>query len=140
MWALDHKEGWAPKNWCFWTVALERTLEDSKEIKPVNPKGNQPWIFIERTDAEAPILWPPDVTSQLIGKDPHDGKGWGKEEKGTIKDEMLWWYHRFSGHEFELTPWDGEAQGRLECCSPWGGKDSDMTHGLNNNDSRLGKA
>ena len=84
-----------------WRVLL-RT--DSKEIKPVNPKGNQHWIFIERTDAEAPILWPPDMMSRLIGKDPYAGKGWGKEEKGAIKDEMLWWYHWFNGHEFELTP------------------------------------
>ena len=84
-----------------WRVLL-RT--DSKEIKPVNPKGNQHWICIERTDAEAPILWPPDMMSWLIGKDPHAGKGWGKEEKGAIKDEMLWWYHWLNRHEFKLTP------------------------------------
>ena len=93
MWELDHKEGWAPKNWCFQTVVLEKTLEsslDRKEIKPVNPKGNQPWIFIGRTDTEveAPILWPPDVKSQLIGKNPDAGKEWGQEEKGD--DRMRW--------------------------------------------------
>ena len=93
MWELDHKESWAPKNWCFWTVVLEKTLEsplDCKEIKPVNPKGNQSWIFIGKTDAEAetPILWPPDVKNRLIGKDPDVGKDWRQEEKGTPEDEM----------------------------------------------------
>ena len=92
MWELDHKEGWAPKNWCFPTVVLEKTLEsplNNKEIKPVNPKGNQPWIFIGRVDAEAPILWPPDVKSQLTGKDPDAGKDWRQEEKGMTEDEMV---------------------------------------------------
>ena len=97
MWELDHKEGWAPKNWCFWTVVLEKTLEsplDSKEIKPVNPKGNQPWIFTGRTNAEAEalILWPSDVKNWLTGKDPDPGKDWGKEEKGATKDEMVGWH------------------------------------------------
>ena len=106
MWELDHKEGWAPKNWCFWTAVLEKTLEsplDGEEIKPVNPKGNQPWIVIVRTDAEveAPILWPPDAKSQLIGKDPDAGKDWGQEEKGTTEDEMVGWHHWLNGHEFE---------------------------------------
>ena len=106
MWELDHKENWAPKNWCFWNVVLEKTLEsplDCKEIQPVNPKGNQSWIFFGRTDAEAKvlILWPPDGKSQLIGKDPDAGKDWGKEEKGTTEDEMVGWHHQIDGHEFE---------------------------------------
>ena len=94
LWELDHKESWVLKNWCIWTVVLENSLQsalDCKEIKPVNPKGNQPWIFIGRTDSEAetPILWPPEVKSWLIGKDPDAGKDWGQEEKGTTEDEML---------------------------------------------------
>ena len=106
MWELDHKEGWAPMNWCFWTVVLEKTLEnplDCKETQPVNPKGNQSWIFIERTDAKAetPILWPPDMKNQPIGKDPDAGKDWGQEEKGTTDDEMIEWHHWHDGHEFE---------------------------------------
>ena len=114
MWELDYKEGWAPKNWCFWTVVLEKTLEsplDCKEIKQVNPKGNQPWILIGRTDAEgeAPILWPPDVKSWLIGKDPDAGKVW-KQEKGTTEDEMVGWHHRLNGHEIEQAPADCEGQ------------------------------
>ena len=99
MWELDHKESWAPKNRCFWTVVLEKTLEsplDCKEIKSVNPKGNQPWILIERTDAEAPIVWPPDAKSWLVRKDPDAGEDWGKEEKGV---EMIWWHYRLSAHE-----------------------------------------
>ena len=95
MWELDYKEGWAPKNWCFWTVVLEKTLEnplDFKEIQPVNPKGNQSWIFIGRADAEAeiPILWPPDVKNWLLGKDPHAGKDWRQEEKGTAEEKDDW--------------------------------------------------
>ena len=138
MWELDHKGGWALKNWCFWTVVLEKTLEsplDSKEIKPVSPKGHQPWISIGRTDVEAetPILWPPDAKSQLIGKDPDAGKdgGWGK--KGMTEDEMVGWHHRLNGREFEQTPGDGGGQGSLSCCSPWGCKESDMTERVNNN-------
>ena len=105
-WELDHKESWAPKNWFFRTVVLEKTLEsplDSKEIHPVNPKGNQSWIFIGRTDAEAeiPVLWPSDVKNLLIWKDPDAGKNWRQEEKGTIEDEIVGWHHRFNGHEFE---------------------------------------
>ena len=105
-WELDHKESWVPKNWCFWTVVLEKTLEsllDCKEIQPVHPKGYQPWMFIGRTDAEAetPILWPPDVKSWLIDKDPDAGKDWGWEEKGTTEDEMVGWHHRLDGHKFE---------------------------------------
>ena len=105
MWELDCEESWAPKNWCFWTVGLEKTLEspwNSREIKPVNPKGNQPWIVIGTidADAEAPIHWPPDVKSQVIGKDPDAGKDWGQEEKGTTEDEMVGWHHQLNGHEF----------------------------------------
>ena len=103
MWELDHKEGWAPKNWCFWTVVLEKTLEsplDCKEIQPVHPKGNQSWIFIGRTEAEAPILWPPDVKSWLIRKDPDAGKDLG-QKKGKTEDEMVGWHHWLNGHEFE---------------------------------------
>ena len=108
MWELDHKEGLALKNWCFWTVVLKKTLEsplDRKEIKPVNPKGNQPWIFIGRTDAEAeaPIFWPPDAKIWLLGKDPDARKNWGQEEKGATEDEMVRWHHQFNGHKFEQT-------------------------------------
>ena len=124
MWELDHNKGWAPKNWCFWTVVLEKTLEsplDWKEIKPVNPKGNKPWIFIGRTDAEteAPISWPSDVKSQLTGKDPDAGKDWGQEEKGTTEDEMVGCHHWLNGHEFEQTLGNSEEQGSLVCCRPW---------------------
>ena len=106
MWELDYKESWAPKNWCFWTVVLEKTLEsplDCKEIQPVHPKGNRSWIFIGRTDAEAetPILWLLDVKSWLIWKDPDSGKDWRQEEKGLTEDEMVGWHHRLNGHEFE---------------------------------------
>ena len=109
MWELDYKESWAPKNWCFWTVVLEKTLEsplDCKEIQPVHPKGDQSWVFTGRTDVEAetPILWPPDVKSWLIWKDLDAGKDWGKEEKGTTEDEMVGCYHRLNGHEFGWTP------------------------------------
>ena len=136
-WKLDHKEGWMSKNWCFQTVVLEKTLEsslDSKEIKPVNPKGNQPWIFIVRTDAktEAPILWPPDAKSQLTGKDLNPGKDWRQEEKGTTEDKMVGWHHRVNGYEFEHSPGDCEGQGSLVCCSLWGRKESDTTEWLNN--------
>ena len=102
---LDYKESWAPKNWCFWTVVLEKTLEsplDGKEIQPVHPKGNQSWVFIGRTDAEAetPILWPPNAKSWLICKDPDAGKDWRHEEKGMTEDEMVGWHHQLNGHEF----------------------------------------
>ena len=126
MWELDHKEGWAPKNWCFQTVVLEKTVEsplDCKEIKPINPKGNQLWIFVGQTDteAEAPILWPPDGENCLIWKDPDAGKDW-RQEKETTEDEMAGWHHRLNGHEFEQTPGDSGGQGSLVCCSPWGCK------------------
>ena len=106
MWELDYKENWALENWCFWTVVLEKTLEsdvDSKEVQPVNPKGNQSWIFIGRTDAEAetPILWQPDVKSWLIWKDSDAGKDWKWEEKGMTEDEMVGWHHRVNEHKFE---------------------------------------
>ena len=104
MWKLDYKEGWVPKNWCFWTVVLEKTLEsplDCKEMQPVHPKGDQSWVFIGRTDieAETPILWPPDVKSWLIWKDPDVGKDWRQEKKGMTEDEMVGWHHRLNGHE-----------------------------------------
>ena len=130
MWKLDQKEGWAAKNWHFQIVVLEKTLAsplDNKEIKPVNPKGNQHWIFMGRSDAKAPVLWPPDVKSQLIGKDPDAGKDWGQEEKGMTEDEMVGWHHWLNGQEFEQTQGDSEGQGGLACCSPWDHKDSDMT-------------
>ena len=136
MWELNHKESWAPKNWCFWTVVLEKTLEsplDCKEIKPVNPKENQSWIFIRRTDTEVetPILWTPEVKNRLTGKDSDPGKGWRQEEKGTTEDEMVGWHHWLYGHEFEQPLGVGDGQGSLVCCSPWGCKELDMTEWLN---------
>ena len=104
MWELDYKESWALKNWFFWTAVLENTLEsplDCKEIQLVHPKGNQSWIFIRRTDAEAPVLWPPDAKNWLIGKDPDAGKDWRQEENGRTEDEMAGWHHPLDGHEFE---------------------------------------
>ena len=132
MWELDYKESWAPKNWCLWTVELDKTLEsplDCKEIQPVYPKVNQFWIFIGRTDAEAEtsILWPPDVKSWLIWKDSDAGKDWGQEEKGTTEDEMVGWHHWLDGHGFEQAPGAGNGQGGLACCSPWGHKELDTT-------------
>ena len=136
IWELGHEERWALKNWCFWTGLLEKTLEspmDFKEIKPVHPKGNQFWIFIGRTDpqAETPILWPLDVKSQLIRKDPDAGGDWKQEEKGTTEDEMVGWHHRLNAHEFEQAPEDGEGQGSLACCSSWSCKESDTAEQLN---------
>ena len=136
IWELDHKKGWAPKNWCFQIVVLQKILEspmDCKEIQPVNSKGNQHRIFIGRTDAEAPILWPPDAKCQLIVKDPDAGKDRWQKEKATAEDEMVGWSHWLKGHKFEQTPGDGEGQGSLACCSPWGHKELDMTEQLNNN-------
>ena len=135
MWELDYKESWAPKNWCFWTVVLETTLEsplDCKEIPLVHLKGNQSWIFIGRTDAEAkaPILWPPEAKNWLTGKDPDNGKDWRQEEKGMAEDEMVGWHHRFDGYEFEQAPGVGDGQQGLVCCSPWGHKQSDTTEWL----------
>ena len=134
---LDHKESWALKNWCFWTVVLEKTLEsplDCKEIKLVNPKGNQSWIFIGRTDTEAPILWPPDGKNWLIGKDPDAGKDWRQDEKRMTEDEMVGWHHQLDGHEFEQTLGSGDGQENLAWCSPWCHKELDTTEWLNGNE------
>ena len=138
MWELDCKESWALKNWCFWTVVLEKALESSlgcKKMKLVNPEGNQSWIFIRRTDAEveAPILGPPYVKKWLIGKDPDAGKDWRQEEKRMPEDEMIGWHHWLNGHEFGQTQGDGEGLASLACCSPWGQKELDTTEWLNNN-------
>ena len=137
---LDHQEGWVLKNWCFWAVLLE-TLEsplDSKEIKPVNPKGNQPWIYIGRADAEAeaPILWPLDVKNQLIGKDPDAGKDWRQEEKGTKEDEMVGWHERFNRHslrKFQEIVKDRESW----CAAVHGVARSRTWHRLNSNKALL---
>ena len=125
MWELGYKESWALKNWCFWTVVLEKILEgplDCKEVQPVHPIGNQSWIFTGRTDAKAetPILWPPNGKSWLIGKHPDAGKDWSWEEKGPTEDEMVGWHHWLDGHEFEQALGVGDEQGSLACCSPWG--------------------
>jgi len=135
MWELNHKESLVLKNWCFF-VMLDKTLEsplDGKEIKPVNPKGNQSWVVIGRTDAEAEtlILWPSDIKNWLLGKDSDAGKDWRQEEKGMIENEMVGWYHQLNGHEFEKTLGVGDGYGSLACCSPWGCKESDTTEWLN---------
>ena len=135
MWELDYKESWPPKNWCFRTIVLEKTLEsplDCMEIQPVNPKGNQSLIIIGRTDAEAeiPILWPPDAKNWFIGKDSDVGKDW-RQEKGPKEDKVVGWHHRLDGHEFEQAPGAGGGQGSLACCSSWGRKESDTTERLN---------
>ena len=132
IWELDHKESWAPKNWCFWTVVLEKTLEsplDCKEIQPVHPKGDQSWVFIGGTDVETetPILWPPDAKNWLTGKNPDAGKDWRQEEKGMTEDEMVVWHHRVDGHEFEQVPGVGDGQGSQACCSLCGPKELDTT-------------
>ena len=142
MWELDHKESWALKNWCFRTMVLEKTHEslfDYMEIKPVNPKRNQPWIFIGRTDAEAeaPILWPPDSKIWLTGKDPDAGKDWRREEKETTEDETVRWHHRLNEHEFDQTLGHSWRTESLACCSIWGCKESDMTEWLNNKKRRI---
>ena len=136
MWELDCEESWALKNWCFWTVVLEKTLEsslDCKEIQPVNPfKGDQSWVFFGRNDAKAetPVLWPPHVKRWLIGKDPDSGRDWGQEKKGMTEDEMARWHHRL-GHEFESPPGVGDGQGGLVSCNSWGCKELDTTEQLN---------
>ena len=140
MWELDYKESWAPKNWCFWTTVLEKTLEgplDCKEIQSVHPKGNQSWIFTGRTaaEAEAPIFWPPDAKNWLTGKDPNAGKDWRHEEKGTTEDEMVGWLRQLGGQEFEQVLGVGHGQGSLACCSPWSCKQWDLTELLNWTDS-----
>ena len=130
MWELDYKESWQLKNWCFWTVVLEKTLEsplDCKEIQPVHPKGKQSWVFFGRTDGEAPILWPPDAKNWLLGKDPNAGKDRRQEEKGTSEDEIVEWHHWLYGHEFEQAPGVVDGQGSLACCSLWVCKELDMT-------------
>ena len=136
MWDLDYEEGWVLKNWCFWTVVLEKTLEsplDCKEIQLVHPKGDQPWDFFGRNDAKAEtlILWLPHAKSWLIGKDSDAGKGWGQEEKGTTEDEMAGRHHWLDGGESEWTLGVGDGQEGLECCDSWGHKESDMTERLN---------
>ena len=132
MWELDYKEGWALKNWCFQVVVLEKTLEspwDGKEIKPVHPKRNEPWIFIGRTDAEVPIFWwgfnpshPNLMRRLLIGRDPDAGKDWRQEEKGATEDEMFGWHHQLNRHEYEQTLGDSDGQGSLAWCSPCAAK------------------
>ena len=130
-------ESWTiKKNWCFWTVVLEKTLESPlgcKEIQPVHPKGDQSWVFIGRTgvEAETPIFWSSDAKSWLIGKDPDAGKDWGQEEKETTEDEMVGWHHRLNGYGFGWTPGVGDGQGGLACCGSWGRKESDTTERLN---------
>ena len=129
MWELDYEESWVQKNWCFWTVVLEKTLKSSlacKEIQPVHPKEDQSWVFIGKTDVEVetPILWPPDVKSWLIWKDPDAGKDWGQEEKGMTEDEMVGWHHRLNGYRFGWTQGVGDGQGNLACCGSWGRKES----------------
>ena len=142
MWELDYKEGWALKNWCYQIVVLEKTLESplgSKEIKPVYPKGNQPWIFIGRTNTEAEtlILWPPYVKSDSLDKTLMQGKIKGKRRKEVTEDEMVWWHCWLNGNEFEQAPQDSEEQESLVCCSTWGHKESDMTYWLNNKTRNL---
>ena len=141
---LDHKEGRAPKNWCLWTVVLEKTPEsplDCKEIKPVNLKGDQPWIFTGRTKAEAPGFCSSDENRWLTGKVPDAGKDWGQKEKRASEDEMAGWHHRCNGHELRQTLGDGEGRGGLACCSPWGCKELGMAGRLNSsNNIVLGKS
>ena len=136
MWELDCEEGWAPKNWYFWTVVLEKNPEsplDYKEVQPVHSEGDPPWDFFGRTDAKAetPALWPPHAKSWLIGKDSDAGRDWGQEEKGTIENEMAGWHHWLNGHEFEWTPGVGDGQGGLACCDSWGHNESDRTERMN---------
>ena len=132
MWELDHKEGWTPKNWFFWTLVLEKTLEsplDCKEIKPVHPKENQTWAFTGRTDAEAeaPVLCPPDVKSWIIGKDSDPGKDGRQEEKGATGWSRFGWHHWLNGHEFEQILGDCERQRSLGSCSPWDHKETQLS-------------
>ena len=136
MWELDCEESWAPKIWCFWTVVLKKTLEsplDCEEIHPVHPKGDQSWVFIGSTDAEAetPVLWPPHGKSWLIGKDPDAGRDWGQEEKGKTEDELAGWHHWLEGRKSEWTPGVCDGQGGLACCNSWVRKESDTTEQLN---------
>ena len=132
----DHKYSWELKNWCYWTVVLEKTLEsplDCKEIQPGHSKGDQSCVLIGRNDAKAetPVLWPPHAKSWLSGKDPDAGRDWGQEKKGMTEDEMAGWHHWLHGHEFEWTLGVGDGQGGLACCDSWGRKESDVTEKLN---------
>ena len=141
-WELDCEESWALKNWCVWTVVLEKTLEsplDCKEIQPVHSKGDQPWNFFGRNDAKAetPVLRPPYAKSWLIGKDSDAGRDWGQEEKGTTEDEMAGWHHWLDGRELEWTLGVGDGQGGLACCNSWGRKESDTAERLNWTQSNL---
>ena len=136
MWELDCEESWALKNWCSWTVVLEKTPAsplDCKEIQPVHSKGDQSWVFYGKTDAKAetPVLWPPHAKSWLIGKDSDAGRDWGQEEKGMTEDEMAGWHHRLDAHEFGWTLGVGDGQGGLACCSSWGRQELDTTERLN---------
>ena len=136
MWELDCEESWVRKNWWFWTVVLEKTLEsllDCKEIQPIPSKGDQSWVFFGRNDAKAEtlVLWPPHVKSWLIGKDFDAGRDWGQEEKGMTEDEMAGWHYSFDGRESEWTPGVGDGQVGLVCCGSWGHKELDMTERLN---------
>ena len=136
MWELHCEESWALKNWCFWTVLLEKTLAsplDCMEIQPVHPKRDQSCVFFGRADAKAeiPVLWPPHAKSWLIGKDSDAGREWGREEKGMIEGEMAGWHHRLHRREFEWTLGVGDGQGGLACCNSWGRKESDVTEWLN---------
>ena len=136
MWELDCEERWVPKNWCFWTVVLEKTLEsplDCKEIQPAHSKGDQSWDFFGRNDAKAetPVLWPSHVKSWLIGKDSDAGRDWGQEEKETTEDEMAGWHHRLDGRESEWTPGVDDGQGAVACCSSWGRKELQWANELN---------
>ena len=136
MYSLNYKVSWVQKNWCFWTVVFEKTLEshlDCKEIQPVHPKGDQSWVFIGRTDieAETPIFWPPNGKSWLIWKDPDVGKDWRQEEKGTTEHEMVSWHHQLNEHGLGWTPGVGDGQRGLACCGSWGHKESDTTERLN---------
>ena len=136
MWELNCEESWVPKNWCFWTVVLEKTLESplaSKAIQPIHSKKDQPWVFFRRNDAEAetPVLWPPHAKCWLIGKDSDAGRDLGQEEKGMTEYEMAGWHHRLDGRESEWTLGDGDGQEGLVCRDTWGHKESDTTEQLN---------
>ena len=143
MWELDCEESWSLKNWCFWTLVLEKILESPlvcKEIQPIHPKLDYSWVCIEETDVEAEtlILWQHDAKSWVFWKDPDAGKDWG-QEKGMTKDDMIRWHHWLDGHEFEQAPGVGDGQGGLACCSPWGHKESDRTERLNWTDLCFGE-
>ena len=142
MWELDCEESWVPKNWCFLTVVLEKTLEsplDCKEIQPVHSKWDHSWVFFGKNDvkAETPVLWPPFAKCWLIGKDSDAGRNWVQEEKGMTEDETAGWHHWLDGHEFEWTPGFSDGQGGLVCCSSWGCKELDMTEWLNWTDAKM---